>query len=492
MISSYRRLGILLLLGETLLVGCKDPNPVFGGKSLHLDARTGQDTGDSHEGMHTFDSGSHDGSLLAVDLRDALFDSGNRSEAASDARLFDIGLVDQINPRIDTNLSLGDSYGDSPIEQPKTDTHLADTKWEAVDTDKSSDTHVIPRDAASDYGGDYRDAAPSKDTALASDIALSLLNGAACTASNQCRSGSCVDGVCCFSQQCGLCESCNQPGTAGICTSTCPIGQTCQIGICKPRLNFQRVSAGGFSSCKLNLNDSLSCWGVDVSEQEPLVRTSHYSEVTVGFVHTCGLRIDGSILCWGSRSDGRSDPPTAGQFTQISAGGEHTCALQTDGRAVCWGKNHLNQVSPMPSGLFRQISAGGEHTCAMRVDGSVVCWGRYPSENETYSQISAGDFHTCGLRANGSISCWGDNQYGQAPSILDGTFSQVTCGSQFSCGLKTDGSVACWGGNADKVVSTLAEGPFWQIDAGFYHVCALKSDNSATCWGREEDIKVRH
>jgi len=62
--------------------------------------------------------------------------------------------------------------------------------------------------------------------------------GAACTATNQCNSGICVDGVCC-STTCGTdpndCQSCNVPGLAGTC-SPIPKGQQCRAsaGVCDP------------------------------------------------------------------------------------------------------------------------------------------------------------------------------------------------------------------------------------------------------------------
>lgn len=58
-------------------------------------------------------------------------------------------------------------------------------------------------------GGVLPDA--SADTGAADDL------GRACTVGTSCRSGLCVDGVCCDSKCDGICERCNLPGRAGQC-----------------------------------------------------------------------------------------------------------------------------------------------------------------------------------------------------------------------------------------------------------------------------------
>jgi hypothetical protein len=45
-----------------------------------------------------------------------------------------------------------------------------------------------------------------------------LADGAACMSPGECRSKSCVDGVCCDSACTGTCQSCNLPGVAGRCS----------------------------------------------------------------------------------------------------------------------------------------------------------------------------------------------------------------------------------------------------------------------------------
>ncbi len=51
-----------------------------------------------------------------------------------------------------------------------------------------------------------------------------LMNGAPCLAPNDCKSGVCVDGVCCLSACSGICQACNLPGSEGGCAPI-PVGQ---------------------------------------------------------------------------------------------------------------------------------------------------------------------------------------------------------------------------------------------------------------------------
>jgi len=66
-------------------------------------------------------------------------------------------------------------------------------------------------------------------------------NGGACTNIAECLSSDCVDGVCCGSSSCGICQACNTPSSPGTCSSvknqeddTCSGTSTCNgNGVCK-------------------------------------------------------------------------------------------------------------------------------------------------------------------------------------------------------------------------------------------------------------------
>ena len=69
-----------------------------------------------------------------------------------------------------------------------------------------------------------------------SDCRLNLSNGIQCDRNEHCKSGSCVDGVCCDSGCDGLCESCINPGSVGQCSlianGTDPDEECAGTGLC--------------------------------------------------------------------------------------------------------------------------------------------------------------------------------------------------------------------------------------------------------------------
>jgi alpha-tubulin suppressor-like RCC1 family protein len=109
----------------------------------------------------------------------------------------------------------------------------------------------------------------------------------------------------------------------------------------------------------------------DVGQADPPEGT--YTAVAAGGWHTCALGSDSTLTCWGDNSFGQADPPE-GTYTAVDAGWAHTCSLRADGAITCWGDNTHEQTSP-PPGDYTDLAAGGTHTCALRADRTIVCWG---------------------------------------------------------------------------------------------------------------------
>jgi hypothetical protein len=80
---------------------------------------------------------------------------------------------------------------------------------------------VTISDDAGAAPADVADAAPDdlattvEQTKLPPTLAAA---GAVCSVNSDCATGSCVDGVCCSSAACGVCQSCAMPGSLGTCS----------------------------------------------------------------------------------------------------------------------------------------------------------------------------------------------------------------------------------------------------------------------------------
>jgi alpha-tubulin suppressor-like RCC1 family protein len=269
--------------------------------------------------------------------------------------------------------------------------------------------------------------------------------------------------------------------------------------------NAVSIVAGGFHTCALLDDKTVSCWGgngngqlgIGLSTNLPTptpVGLSAVKGIALGDQHTCAWFLDGTMKCWGDNFSGQlgdatnidSNVPTSVALSgveQVAAGGEHTCALVTGGTVKCWGRNSRGQLGDntdtdrnVPTAVVglptrvAEIAAGRYHTCAITADNQVLCWGFGIATGSTvdrltpaYASISAaahiaaGAEHTCALMTTGGVGCWGSGFWGQLGDgtfadhldavFIESGFSQIAAGGYSTCGIKTDGTLKCWGQN---------------------------------------------
>jgi alpha-tubulin suppressor-like RCC1 family protein len=276
-----------------------------------------------------------------------------------------------------------------------------------------------------------------------------------------------------------------------------------------------QVSAGGYHSCALMSDQTVWCWGQNLTGQlgdgstaDSLVAVEvtglpPATDVAAGEYHTCAVDTSDQVWCWGSNAYGElgngttstgSPVPVLAQgvaAVRVSAGDEFTCAVTTARRVRCWGDNDYGELgdgtttdSSTPV-LVKNISnviavaAGYYHACALESDGTLWCWGDdgngelgigttggisevpkiVPMQNVT--QVAAGDGDTCAVGDSpGDLFCWGWNIDGE---LGNGTF--------------TDGDLP-------TQVSGLASG-VQQVSVGGAATCAIAdvSGPTALCWG---------
>ncbi len=358
-----------------------------------------------------------------------------------------------------------------------------------------------------------------------------------------------------------------QLGNGTTTTSTVPVVSSVTNAIA--------ISAGSQHTCAIlgtadaaASGGSVTCWGADNNGQTssaslsgttgpalvPLSRAA--TGITGGGNFTCALLVDDSVECWGENISGQlgGTPLTAAQhvpqpITQLSgvanvaAGDQHACAVLSSGGIECWGANAWGQIGsgastfPTPAAIaglttVRSLGLGSpaNHACAVLDGGTVACWGtnidgQLANGNQLPSNVpvaipgvtgaiavAVGGDHSCALIDGGTAECWGfggDGQLGNGsntglvptPAPVMGLTGAVAIGAgqNYTCALTSTGTVECWGVNAQ---GELGNGSFTNantpgsvvgltgvtaISAGSFHVCAVLSDGGVDCWGENNN-----
>jgi alpha-tubulin suppressor-like RCC1 family protein len=234
--------------------------------------------------------------------------------------------------------------------------------------------------------------------------------------------------------------------------------------------DFERVFAGGDSTCAFRAGGSLYCWGATgqllagtgdvVTPQvvdEPIIvlSGSKFTDVSLGSGHACAVRDDRTLLCWGQNTDGQLGIGTMSDTTRqptevqgdnwqhVAAGQHHTCGIRA-GELYCWGRGDSSElgivnrrrnlaVSPARVGdasAWDSVAVGANHSCAINRQSRLWCWGRNsegqlgmtpsnPIQQPTqlsehrYDAIGAGFTFTCAVDTGQALFCWGANDEGQ-------------------------------------------------------------------------------
>ena len=254
--------------------------------------------------------------------------------------------------------------------------------------------------------------------------------------------------------------------------------------------NQQAIAAGGYHSCAIGTDQTISCWG-DNDDGQLDAPAGRYTAIAVGFEYSCALGAGQAVTCWGRNDHGQLDAP-AGRYIAIEAGDWHSCAIGTDQAVTCWGRNDQGQLDA-PAGRCIAIAAGLGHSCAIRADQTISCWGdnddgQLDAPAGRYIAIAAGDWHSCAIRAGQAVACWGANDFGKIDAPA-GRYTAIAVGWEHSCALGAGQAVACWGDNDDGQLDAPA-GRYIAIEAGDWHSCAIGTDQTVTCWGRNDEGQI--
>jgi alpha-tubulin suppressor-like RCC1 family protein len=189
------------------------------------------------------------------------------------------------------------------------------------------------------------------------------------------------------------------------------------------------VTAGESHSCALLQDGSVECWGDDFygelgnghagngqSSSVPVAAeifpTNPATEISAGGYNTCAVMQNRTVTCWGNGDHGQlgnggvfphdSSPVLVANInnaTDVSTGLDYACAVRVDGGVSCWG-----------SDLNAQLGST-THITSFDVSTPVDVLGVAGA-----THVSAGSSATCATLANGTAACWGSGPLGDAPS----------------------------------------------------------------------------
>ena len=223
-------------------------------------------------------------------------------------------------------------------------------------------------------------------------------NGASCTATNQCTSGNCVDGICCLTSSCGTCQTC---GTAsGICANVtgglsdphgrCPASPPCGNvgGICNGSGACTQFASG--DACGLpeacsgtTHQPPSSCSGAGSCDQTPTGGCGNYACGTTTCKTTCTADTDcasttlyctGNTTTPGSCNSKQGLGATCTANNQCSQGNcvDGVCCDSTCG-AACHACNVPGNVGTCTVTTGASCGAGASCTSPSQFTSAAVC-----------------------------------------------------------------------------------------------------------------------
>jgi hypothetical protein len=240
-------------------------------------------------------------------------------------------------------------------------------------------------------------------------------NGAGCTAStaSSCKSGNCVDGVCCAqtAAQCnGKCKSCNVPGSAGTCSNV-PAGQpdndTCP----------NDLACDATQQCKALLGHACTTFGECAS--------GHCADGVC-----CNSDCNGICQqCNQAAKPGTCSPVPSGIEDPPTCASDDLMPRACDGTGTC---------APGPRANGKPCTAGAQCTSKFCVDG-FCCNGS--CANTCYTCGKAGSEGVCSVIPQGLVDH-------SATTTCDGPMKYCSGSGTCSMDKKPNGQ-ACPGGNGD-------------------------------------------
>jgi len=305
-----------------------------------------------------------------------------------------------------------------------------------------------------------------------------------------------------------------------------------------PNLQASSLSASQRTTCAVDQNDKLRCWGSDMLESFGIAASSTPAEVaapikelasmTAGW-ESCYLSTDGQLSCgtwnwYGSAQPNFMITTSTPDVRDIAAGQPPSCTIEgpaSKAKLLCGGsmaeRKHVSEYKANPV----EVAARNMRACVADDGGNVSCfgflyyWGSSPPPPLNLTKVAglgkvtmlaSSSYHDCALSKVGRVTCWvgrTDTQWGpdgqpiavsykaETPkemTELGDTVIQITAGNASLCALDKAGTVKCWDDNpygqeTTRWLDLPQLEPMVEISAGFDHTCGRQRDGRVTCWG---------
>jgi hypothetical protein len=239
-------------------------------------------------------------------------------------------------------------------------------------------------------------------------------------------------------------------------------------------IRVREVQAGYSTSCAIDLEDGLWCWGDahyigdgDIEPKRipvsvPMPDNSKISTLTIKNENVCVSTKSNKLYCWGGNTHGQFGLGYPQQFPYsfswlpvnlpapqgktwsqlpVTVGAGRICAVTTDGAGYCAGDNY-----------------GGSFGNATYNDSFTFVQMTVPN-NETITSMSSGSYHTCLTTQSEKFYCIGDSSNGQfgtgttlsgktyrSPLLSQGVeIAEYTLAGSSTCFLDTNSNIWCMG-----------------------------------------------
>jgi hypothetical protein len=266
--------------------------------------------------------------------------------------------------------------------------------------------------------------------------------------------------------------------------------------------DFVRIDAGGNTTCGLDTEGRIFCWGRDhdttavPSPTEVAFGPLRFTEVAVGRDYACALSAGGDPLCWVGVSGVPFTLSGAPRLDHMVIG-HFPCGVTAEGAIWCWNSSGTAPVEYGTAGAYTGLSVD-QFACALNADGKARCFGAqfgpavFPVHDSiAWEQIVAMTGWACGVPVGGSAACFTVNSSADIGAmtpvstfvIADGTRWAKLAGEGNRLGLITDGGRAY--NKTINQANPTPEGSIvdWNwIIAGVNHFCGEVTDGTLRCW----------